>query len=68
MANEDKAFNTMFDPDDLTGKVQRAICTAGNVNTSFSIECQKAILVKVVPKLANFAPAEVVRRPTHAVW
>ncbi|XP_040261447.1 uncharacterized protein LOC120977521 [Bufo bufo] len=50
--------DTPVDPEDLRGWVQRAICIAGNVNTSLSIERRKAILFKIEPKLVNLALTE----------
>lgn len=58
VAKGPKATNQAIDPHKLSGWVQRAVCIAGNVNISFSIQRHKAILFKVKPKLANLAQAE----------
>lgn len=38
MAKNAKASGQPLDPNDSSGWIQRAICIAGNVNSSFSIE------------------------------
>ncbi|XP_044124960.1 uncharacterized protein LOC122919834 [Bufo gargarizans] len=52
------AAGSQVDPIELRGWAQRAICVAGNTNTSLAIERRKAILIKIEPKLSNLALTE----------
>ncbi|XP_040276167.1 uncharacterized protein LOC120991412 [Bufo bufo] len=58
LAETAKAEDKQVDPLELREWVQRAICIAGNVNTSLAIERRKAILFKIEPKLSNLALTE----------
>ncbi|XP_040272256.1 uncharacterized protein LOC120988684 [Bufo bufo] len=58
MAEIAREANTPIDPEELRGWAQRAICIAGNANSSLSIERRKAILFKIEPKLVNLALTE----------
>ncbi|XP_044157590.1 uncharacterized protein LOC122943702 [Bufo gargarizans] len=58
LAEVAKVEGKQVDPLELREWVQRAICVAGNVNTSLAIERRKAILFKVEPKLSNLALTE----------
>lgn len=52
LAENAKAAVQAIDPHTFSGWIEKAICIAGNCNTSFSIERRKAILFQVEPKLA----------------
>ncbi|XP_044128657.1 uncharacterized protein LOC122934563 [Bufo gargarizans] len=58
MAESARSDGSQIDPEEMRGWIQRAICIAGNTNTSLAIERRKAILFKVDPKLANLALTE----------
>ncbi|XP_040298690.1 uncharacterized protein LOC121009547 [Bufo bufo] len=58
LAEAAKAEDRQVEPLELREWVQRAICIAGNVNTSLAIERRKAILFKIEPKLSNLALTE----------
>ncbi|XP_044140287.1 uncharacterized protein LOC122930766 [Bufo gargarizans] len=58
LAESARSDGSQIDPEEMRGWVQRAICIAGNTNTSLSIERRKSILFKVDPKLANLALTE----------
>ncbi|XP_044140078.1 uncharacterized protein LOC122930634 [Bufo gargarizans] len=58
LAEVAKAENRQVDPVEVREWVQRAICIAGNANTSLAIERRKAILFKIEPKLSNLALTE----------
>lgn len=58
IAESAKALGQTIDPHELSRWTQRAICTAGNVNTSLAIERRKTILCMVDPKLSNLSVTE----------
>ncbi|XP_040275286.1 uncharacterized protein LOC120990501 [Bufo bufo] len=58
LAEAARTEGSPIDPEELRGWTQRAICIAGNANTSLAIERRKAILFKIDPKLSNLALTE----------